>query len=342
MQRNPSSPPRQPNSNAKSKVNEDIDFFKLAYAILYTKLTSSPLPCSILLLKLTMGSCISKCKPQHTKNVVQDKLVISQASPPPIILLPPKYKISPSPPSPTSSFTCTAATTTTTTTISSSSSSSSLSSASSFTSKDRSFSNEFLLSCYKDNPQISRINSLTHHHAITSPSFSNNQKTHNKVLASSSTHKRLRSNSPTNLTRQKSFRKDSSPSPSTRFINTNGGDYYKYSANSSSMDTSTVSKRMNGSPKVSSVQSCSRCCASSRNNNKAGASPNNNLGRLQCSSGLRHRAMTRTLRVGSKIDENVVKQVVSSSNNSNNNDMDLDLVEDIDNPLISLDCFIFL
>ena len=99
------------------------------------------------------------------------------------------------------------------------------------------------------------------------------------------------------------------------------------------MDNS-VSKRISSSPKVSAVQSRSVSSSLRKEGIKAASPNNSSLGRLQY-SGLRHRA-TRTLRVGSKIDETVVKDVLS------NHDMDLDLMEDIDNPLISLDCFIFL
>lgn len=68
---------------------------------------------------------------------------------------------------------------------------------------------------------------------------------------------------------------------------------------------------------------------------KSTSTLNNNSQRF-LHAGLRHRE-TCNLRVGSKIDETVVKDVMSS-----NHEVDATMMEDIDNPLISLDCFIFL
>ncbi|OIV96767.1 hypothetical protein TanjilG_19926 [Lupinus angustifolius] len=351
-----------------------------------------------------MGCCISKCIPnkpshedQHKKfNHVHDNLIISQTSPTSSIIVPrhSSKNISPSPHSPTSStstitsFTCT---TTSNTTISSSTSS--LSSASStFTSKDKSFSNDFLWSCYKDNPHIIRINSLREA-TTTLPLMPIKPKKHqprnikpsspkhsfapkklsppqNVVVGSSSmTHKRVRSNSPVNLTRQKSFRKHTnstvcltpdvkdfdrsknigeshiivgqlsqkepersnnipsrmlgSPSPS-RMSNING-DKYCGSANNS------ASKSMINAPKVSAAHSSHRVSSSASKENFKAANPNNTSRRFH--NGLKHREICTAKRVGS--DETMVNDVLSDHN------MD-SIMEDIDNPLISLDCFIFL
>jgi hypothetical protein len=144
--------------------------------------------------------------------------------------------------------------------------------------------------------------------------------------------KRVRSNSPTNLTRQKSFRKEvelppvrpnrmsGSPSPSRRF---NG------SALTSNISDNCVSKRMINSPKVS-VSHYSRSVNSSsirKESVKAVISSPNNSSRRINSSGLNLRQK-----------ETVVKDVVCS----NHHNKDSTIMEDIDNPLISLDCFIFL
>ncbi|TQD97510.1 hypothetical protein C1H46_016911 [Malus baccata] len=116
-----------------------------------------------------MGSCISKCSPKkhflQEFNNVQDKLVISQ--PPPRITIPPisaSSKISPCPQSPCNSSSSASSITCTTSNSNSSASSLSLalSTASTVSSSkiDRSFSNEFLWSCYKENPHVNRINSI--------------------------------------------------------------------------------------------------------------------------------------------------------------------------------------
>ncbi|KAK7311501.1 hypothetical protein RJT34_09695 [Clitoria ternatea] len=320
---------------------------------------------SHLSLNQIMGCCISKCRPdkhpleeQHHFNHLQDKLVISQAVPslPPTPPPPTLYsttKISPySPPSPTSSTSSISSFTCTTSNTISSASSLSTASSSSLSSKDKSFSNEFLLSCYKENPHIARINSLreaslslikpkSQYKKINHPSPgkpNNNFATLKQSPTQnvfSMPQKRMRSNSPTNLTRQKSFRREperhnvtinsasnimqgrtlGSPSPSRRF----NGD----KCGTGMVMENSVSKRMM-SPKVSVSAIHSHSCL--RKESIKAASPNNSSPKLH--SGLRHRE--------TKIDESVVKDVVCG------HDMDLTMMEDIDNPLISLDCFIFL
>ncbi|KAI9097914.1 hypothetical protein K1719_025685 [Acacia pycnantha] len=277
-----------------------------------------------------MGCCISKCTPDpHSLPLpkfshVEDKLVI-----------PIRNKTSTSPPSPTSSassFTCPAFSNTT---ISSSSSLSSASSSSALTSKDRSFSNDFLLSCYKDNPHIVRINSIKEASLSLAPSKAriNNNKT-NPSMAISRLNppqksvgppmplKRVRSSSPANLARQKSFRKEPerpnspcnvpnrtlrSPSPSRRF---DGG--------SNNLTRRMVSPKAKSEAHSQSVPSLTR----------RAASPNQSL------QGLRRRE-----NCGFKIEETVVKEVESKHELESGMAM---MEEDIHNPLISLDCFIFL
>lgn len=320
-----------------------------------------------------MGCCVSKCRPdgkpspeQHQNhfnfNLLQDKL----APPPPTLYS--STKISPSPPSPTSStssissFTCT-----TSNTISSASSLSTASS--SLSSKDRSFSNDFLWSCYKDNPHITRINSLReaslsltpptkptlHHRKLAninpSPPPKPNLLTRKQSPPSQSfsmPQKRVRSNSPTNLARQKSFRKDTersitvnyasnmhsrslgSPSPSRRY----NGD--KCGSGNLATDN-VVSRRMMNTSKVSvtAVHSHHSGLPSTRKENVKAESPYICSRRVLNSPGLRHNERC-TFEAGSKVDETVAKDVVSD------HDMDFTLMEDINNPLISLDCFIFL
>ncbi|KAI4307215.1 hypothetical protein L6164_030426 [Bauhinia variegata] len=314
-----------------------------------------------------MGCCISKCRPnkntleleeEHCSHV-QDKLVISQARAPPTPISHNSNKILPCPPSPTSStssissFTCN--------TVSSSSSLSTASSA--LSSKDRSFSNEFLWSCYKENPHIIRINSLKEASFSLAPTKVQSRKIDPSpspakpilapikqsppqkvtLIGSSMLQKRVRSSSPANLKRQKSFRKEPegpisaynlpsrtllrSPSPSRRFST---GDH------KSPITDHTLSSRRMAAPKVNNAaHSLSHSCNSPllRKENIKVASPNNSSRRVH--SGMRHRE-TCTYRIGSKIDETVVKEVVSDYG------VDLASMEDIDNPLISLDCFIFL
>ncbi|KAE9605831.1 hypothetical protein Lal_00024989 [Lupinus albus] len=278
-----------------------------------------------------MGCCISipdNHSLQNQLHSVEDKLVISQTSP-----TSKKLKhISPS--SPTSSTTTSSSICSFTCTTNSNSTTSS----SSF--KDRSFSNEFLWSCYKENPHIIRINSLkeaTHSFIPTKPKAttpSSPMSNFPPIRQSPPQKKRVRSNSPVNLTRQKSFRKEvadqrlgssynlasgmlrsSSPSPSRRF---NG-------------DNNSLSKRTSGSK--TNVSHFSSSSSSLRKENIIKPISPNKSSRRLTHSGLRHSYKVND----SKIDEtNMVKEVVSK------NGVDSGLIEDIDNPLVSFDCFIFL
>ncbi|WOG84627.1 hypothetical protein DCAR_0103811 [Daucus carota subsp. sativus] len=210
-----------------------------------------------------MGSCISKFNSnkkshqQQTESIVQDKLVISQApcslcTPPPLPETPkPPYHSPLSPTSSTSassfsSFYCA------TSTNSTSSSNASLSSSSSFSSsiicpKERPiFSNDYLRSCVKENPQV--IKGKTDRLFDQNPKPNKTKLRNNFTIqgkpivatprqSSNKAKKRSRANSP-NLTRQKSFRKEPpergstpsriirSPSPTRRF----NGENYNYKA----------------------------------------------------------------------------------------------------------------
>lgn len=110
-----------------------------------------------------------------------------------------------------------------------------------------------------------------------------------------------------------------SPSPSRRF---NG------SVVSTTISDNSVSKRMSNSPKASvahSSRSVNSTSIRKESVRAAAISPNNSLRRVRSSGlSLRHR-------------ETVVKDVISG----NHHNID-SIMEDIDNPLISLDCFIFL
>ncbi|XP_044512047.1 uncharacterized protein LOC123230020 [Mangifera indica] len=307
-----------------------------------------------------MGCCISKFGPKKSKfpsgeskfrKHVQDKLVISQASkiPTPIHF---SNKISPSPPSPPS---CTSSVSSFTSTGNTTESCSSISTASSLlTSKDRSFSNEFLWSCVKENPHIVRINSIkeaalslatpkVQAQKFDSPSKSFVAPTLTKQsipqrIYTSTPQKRVRSSSPTPLMRQKSFRKETewqnssyslpsrtlrSPSPSRRFSSGDSNRGFLTNTTKESCSNRMVGAKVNAINSVSSL----------RKENFRPASPSSN------SMGLRVCLMNRetcTYRIGSKIDE-VAAEEAAVQHESESIPM-----EDIDNPHISLDCFIFL
>ncbi|XP_059455368.1 QWRF motif-containing protein 2 [Corylus avellana] len=290
-----------------------------------------------------MGSCISKCrnKKKHSlkknsleeSNSVQDKLVISQAPKTPNI--PHSNKISPSPPSPTTSISSTSSLTCTTsnaTTVSSSLSSTASSEI--LGSKDRSFSNEFLWSCIKENPHIIRINSIKENAFLLAPAkpmaAPAKQSIPPKVVGSTP-QKRARSRSPAPLTRQKSFRREPEwPNP-------------PYSLPSRTLRSPSPSRRYNGdrsgpiSTNASVLESHSKRVVGSyvRKENIRPASPNNIVSSRPRPC-LRNKE-TFTHRIGSKIDEFAVGKALSDHEM-----IDSVPMEDIDNPLISLDCFIFL
>ncbi|GAV87352.1 hypothetical protein CFOL_v3_30778 [Cephalotus follicularis] len=300
-----------------------------------------------------MGSCFSTCKPKkhfvaECNHGIQDKLVISQAPKTPKTPSPQSNKISPSPPSPThSNSSISFFTNTTGNIINTCSSFSSASSVSS--SKDRSFSNEFLWSCVKENPHIVHINSIkefslpiaatkTHAQKLDLPAkrYVAPQKLSIKQsLHGTTPQKRVRPSSPSTVTRQMSFRKEPdwlnssyslpsrtlrSPSPSRRFD----------AGNTRVLLTNTLneicSKSLVG-PKISAINSVSSCIRKE------------NPRRISDSSCLLRPCMNREAcvnRIGSKIDEVAVTEALS------HRDRESFPFEDIDNPFISLDCFIFL
>ncbi|XP_055835014.1 uncharacterized protein LOC129903475 [Solanum dulcamara] len=320
-----------------------------------------------------MGSCISKCNPQknpqedddHHHECVKDKLVISQAPISPRIPLPsstiqPRKLVSSSPSSSSSSCSVSLSSfssTATNVTLSSSLSSSSSSSSSSYF-KDRSFSNDFLLSCAQEHDHILDIkkNKVSNQNTSTmftsgkkylqSPSSSTMSKQPSPRRECNSTttpKKRPRANSPI-MVRQKSFRKEldqqlmikggnignnnhtssitstyhfpsntrttlKSPSPSRRFPSNSNGDHMKESSFRNS-------KGNNGSV-------VSRSSSLRRENH---FTPKNE-GKMR----------NHVLPISPKIDEMEIGEV-----KSNDQKLDSFLMEDINNPLIALDCFIFL
>ncbi|XP_019251617.1 PREDICTED: putative protein TPRXL [Nicotiana attenuata] len=330
-----------------------------------------------------MGSCISKCNPQkdfheednHLDNheCVKDKLVISQAPISPKISLPPpsssscssstiQKRVSSSPSSSSSVSLSSFSSIVTNTTLSSSLSSSSSSSSSSCF-KDRSFSNDFLLSCAQEHDRILDIKKINKGSACVSQNISSTMSSSSKTKCprssssssslskppsprrecnSTTPKKRPRANSPT-IVRQKSFRKEpdqlvkggnigntsnvtstyhhfpsarttlKSPSPSRRFPSNLNGD--------SSFRRSVVSKGNNGNilSRSSSLRRDNHI-----NNNQPAITPK------------REGKMRNALQVSPKIDEMEIGEVKSS------HDLDSFLMEDINNPLIALDCFIFL
>ncbi|XP_048226607.1 uncharacterized serine-rich protein C215.13 [Ricinus communis] len=321
-----------------------------------------------------MGCCISKCRPKkhyaiqvYSDHSVQDKLVISQQAPKSTSKITPIVpsslsinKISPSPPSPTtsstssiSSFTCSNSTNTSGSSTISSCSSLSSGSSSILTSKDRSFSNEFLWSCVKENPHVIRINSIKEYSQLLVPpnvlvrkfdsspakqaSLPLKQSSPQKVNASTP-QKRVRSNSPTPVNRQKSFRRESerftynslqcrtlrSQSPSRRFDGDSGRGILTSTPKESCL------KRMAGNIKVNAANNNYVSSSLRRENLIKPVSPYSNHHQVRFSK------ETCIHRISSKIDEVAVEEALAPQ------DSEAVPMEDIDNPLISLDCFIFL
>ncbi|KAK2989773.1 hypothetical protein RJ640_029927 [Escallonia rubra] len=286
-----------------------------------------------------MGSCISKCRPKKKPKLeechhVQDKLVISQA---PIVSPIPPLTRKPltSSPSPTasnssfSSFSCA-----TVPSSLSTSSSSCLSSTSS--SKDKSFTNEFLWSCVKENPQVIGHGAVKSglqksvQYRVSARKLESSAEPIVAPVKQSTPRKRARATS-SSLTRQKSFRKEPEGPNSTT-----------YSLPSRTMRSPSPSRRFDGNTPGES------CCKrntdsnlnavhsgsfSTRKENMRPLSPYNNL------SGYRsymRRGEGYAHQIGSIMDEIAVGEVKSDEK------IDCIPMEDVDNPLIALDCFIFL
>ncbi|KAJ4822658.1 hypothetical protein Tsubulata_035932 [Turnera subulata] len=324
-----------------------------------------------------MGCCISKCRAkkhpigvEECFQVVQDKLVISQVPSnhkTPCKMSSVSNKISPSPPSPTTSTSTTTSSSTFSTLTNSNTTSSSSSTS---TSKDRSFSNDFLWSCLQENPHIIRINSLKqcsdhhqmpHNNVVQYPNKLDSLLTakvnSNNIVSDSTTlQKRVRSNSPAIQQqqlhpRQKSFRREAaaadtysspynslssrtlmmrSPSPSRRFNHMMDGTGRPGLATALAPKDS-CSKRFVGSKLINAPTF--NISSSLRRENLRLASPS-----LNPSPRRNNRSETRIHRITSRIDEVAVEAALAHPDVG---DPPI-AMEDIDNPLISLDCFIFL
>ncbi|KAG7647109.1 hypothetical protein AtNW77_Chr1g0024131 [Arabidopsis thaliana] len=323
-----------------------------------------------------MGCCISKCSPKskdfkeaeepHEKYCsVPEKMFMSRCpsrvSP---LNLPEKNRFHPipvpnkfinipgkviPPPSPVKLASFSPIQPSTTSNSSLSSSNSSLSTASSVSvSKERSFSNDFLRACYQENSHVARINSLREASLsmkTTKPRYpsrfdspvipSRNSTTPNRAnedsKRGSNCSKRTRELSPNHrsLTRTKSFRQDQervvissssnsltkgkylkSPSPSRRYE----GNFLK---------SPSPSRRFGVAAASLTVSSCVRKDSLDLS------------GRKICH--MSNRSEPRIHRISSKIDQTIIREVITKDR-----EPVVPIFEEVGNPLIDLDCFIFL
>ncbi|CAN1176009.1 hypothetical protein LINPERHAP2_LOCUS32284, partial [Linum perenne] len=195
------------------------------------------------------------------------------------------------------------------------------------TSKDRSFSNEFLWSCVKENPQILYLDSIkesSYKLAADSPVWEQGKQ------SVSNLQKRVRSSSPSNLTRQKSFWGDYCDegsvmsSPSRRF-----SDLESRGISSISIDEN-CSHRVTG-VKLNAARSISAYVKKDESNFAAPVTV------YSPPASKKKNRETLIHRISSKIDVLAVAEAMARYEG----EFDA-MEEDIDNPMISLDCFIFL
>ncbi|KAH0683364.1 hypothetical protein KY290_023472 [Solanum tuberosum] len=322
-----------------------------------------------------MGSCISKCNPQKNPQedddqhheCVKDKLVISQAPVSPKIhvpsstIQPPRKLVSSSPSSSScsvslSSFSSTA----TNVTLSSSLSSSSSSSSSSYF-KDRSFSNDFLLSCAQEHDHILDIkkNKVSHQNTST---MSTSAKKYSRSPSSSSTtlskppspqrecnstttpKKRPRANSPI-MVRQKSFRKEHDQQLMIKGSNIGNNHtssitstYHHFPSTRTTLKSPSPSRRFPSNSNGDMKENSFRKSIASKGNNGSVISRSSSLRRENHFTPKNDGKMRNVFPISPKIDEMEIGEEVKS----NDQDLDSFLMEDINNPLIALDCFIFL
>ncbi|CAH8327522.1 unnamed protein product [Eruca vesicaria subsp. sativa] len=228
------------------------------------------------------------------------------------------------------------------------SSSSSLSTASSLSlSKERCFSNDFLRACYQENSHVARISSLREaslslKNAKTgNPNRSNSpvkpnrySTTPNRANATPERviygSKRTREPSPNHraLTRQKSFRKDQETFAMCSSNSLTKGKFLKSPSPSRRFErcSPSPSRRFGmaeGDLKVTSLSTSLR--KDSLDLSRLKTFPKNN------------RSETRIHRISSKINTTTIKEVVES-----HVEPVVPMLEEIGNPLIDLDCFIFL
>ncbi|KAL3504315.1 hypothetical protein ACH5RR_034156 [Cinchona calisaya] len=303
-----------------------------------------------------MGSCISKCRPKkkfkkdcnciEEFSHVHDKLVITQA---PLQAIQNPVSPSPSAASSTSFSSVSGANCSTSSGFSMASSLSSSSSSSSSVSiaKDRAFSNEFLWSCVKENPHVvgrnvikgslekSGLSNKVRPNKFDFPSSEKSnvlpvKEANMQQFGRSTPKKRARANSPI-MVRQKSFRKEPdktsssptyhlpnrslmrSPSPSRRF---NGESLTDSSTNA----IKEIYSRKISVPKANFVTHTSS--STRKESFRTPFTPNYDLNK-RCTN--------------SKSNE-----IEGGCEKEASQDVEAMLVEDINNPLIALDCFIFL
>ncbi|XP_042477243.1 probable serine/threonine-protein kinase dyrk2 [Macadamia integrifolia] len=305
-----------------------------------------------------MGSCISKCRPRPSSNkhkedhslLVQDKLVIISQSPtiPDINpLIPNKQQPNSSlisSPSPSSDSCTSNITTTSTCSTSTLSSSSSTCSSSALVSKDRSFSNDFLWARLKENPHIiphGLLDPLKETPVkVVAPKFptrkldssSSKSAVQGRIGLPPQKRSRERSSSPT-LAPERSFRKEfERPQPTSSLPRRNFG-------------SPSPSRRFNGDPcRGIPINAPKRCNSPNRGNspkrkeNLQLRSPLNKVSRDGSSQLMRKReTCTHHIQDGIGIDDQNSVGAMVLNKDSNSLPMD-----DLNNPLISLDCFIFL
>ncbi|KAK6792170.1 hypothetical protein RDI58_011251 [Solanum bulbocastanum] len=322
-----------------------------------------------------MGSCISKCNPQKNPQedddqhheCVKDKLVISQAPVSPKIhvpsstIQPPRKLVSSSPSSSCSVSLSSFSSTATNVTLSSSLSSSSSSSSSSYF-KDRSFSNDFLLSCAQEHDHILNIkkNKVSHQNTST---MSTSGKKYSRSPSSSSTtlskppsprrecnstmtpKKRPRANSPI-MVRQKSFRKEHDQQLMIRggnignnYTSSITSTYHHFPSTRTTLKSPSPSRRFPSNSNGDMKESSFRKSIASKGNNGSAISRSSSLRRENHFTPKNEGKMRNNVfPISPKIDEMEIGEEVKS----NDQDLDLLLIEDINNPLIALDCFIFL
>ncbi|TMW89804.1 hypothetical protein EJD97_016598 [Solanum chilense] len=327
-----------------------------------------------------MGSCISKCNPQKNRQeddddqhheCVKDKLVISQDPVSPKIHVPsstiqsPRKLISSSPSSSSSSCSVSLSSfssTATNVTLSSSLSSSSSSSSSSYF-KDRSFSNEFLLSCAREHEHILDIKKNKVSHQTTSTMSTIGKKYTRSPSSSSSTtlskppsprrecnstttpKKRPRANSPI-MVRQKSFRKEHDQQLMIKGGNIGNNNtssitstYHHFPSTRTTLKSPSPSRRFPSNSNGDMKENSFRKSIASKGNNGSVISRSSSLRRENHFTPKNEgKIRNNVFPISPKIDEMEIGEEVKS------NDQDLDslLMEDINNPLIALDCFIFL
>ncbi|MCD9640909.1 hypothetical protein HAX54_026645 [Datura stramonium] len=148
--------------------------------------------------------------------------------------------------------------------------------------------------------------------------------------------KRPRANSPT-MVRQKSFRKE----PDQQLIkggnigNNSTSTYHHFPSTTTTLKSPSPSRRF---PSKSNGESSFRKSIASKGNNGSVISRSSSLRRDNHFTPKQEGKMRNALPVSPKIDEMEIGEVKSSDHQ----DLDTFLMEDINNPLIALDCFIFL